>query len=113
MNDEKLYETAMLSLFELPEQYMSLQDLRMRDILLELLPMYYEGENPEKVAVSLLTGQGPEEVTEYAADPEETARLLKAVEDSQTDEEWSRAMQDLGWYCLEALEPVWTEELLQ
>lgn len=113
MNEKTLYETAMLSLGELPEQELSLHEARLLEILRDLLPdSWQQGSREAQVVSALLTGQGPEEATEYALDPGETESLFLAVENAQTEGEWSRAMQDLGWHCLEALEPVWTEDLL-
>lgn len=113
MNEKTLYETAMLSLGELPEQEMSLHEARLLEILRDLLPdSWQQGSREAQVVCALLTGQGEESVAAYALDPEEIRSLFQAVENARTEGEWSRAMQDLGWHCLEALEPVWTEELL-
>ena len=113
MNEKTLYETAMLSLNELPAQDLALHQSQLLDVLQELLPETWEqGSREAQVVCALLTGQGPEEATEFALDPEETESLFLAVENAQTEGDWYRAMQGLGWHCLESLEPVWTEELL-
>ena len=112
MDEKKLYELALLSLDELPTQELSPEETRRLDILRELLPMdYREGSRETSVVCSLLTGTG--EAAEYALDPEETNLLMQAVESSQTESDWTERMQDLGWHCLEALTPIWTEDLLQ
>lgn len=113
MNEKTLYETALLSLNELSAQDLSLHEAQLLDILQELLPdSWQQGSREAQVVCALLTGQGEESVTAYALDPEETESLFRAVENARTEGDWSRAMQDLGWHCLEALEPVWTEDLL-
>lgn len=113
MNEKALYETAILSLGELPQQELSLKQAQLLDILRDLLPdSWQQGSRAALVVSALLTGQGEESAAEYALDPEESESLFRAVQGAQTEAEWSRAMQDLGWHCLEALEPVWTEDLL-
>ena len=113
MNEKTLYETAILSLGELPAQDLSLHQSQLLDVLQELLPASWEqGSREAQVVSALLTGQGEVNAAAFALDPQETARLLRFVENARTEGDWSRAMQDLGWHCLEALEPVWTEELL-
>ena len=113
MNEKTLYETALLSMNELPAQELSLHQARLLEILQELLPDSWQpGSRETQVVCALLTGQGEESAAAYALDPEETESLFLAVENAQTEGEWSRAMEDLGWHCLEVLEPVWTEGLL-
>ena len=113
MTDKELYEAAMLSLNELPAQYLSLHEAKILDILQEVLPMDYRpGSEAAEVVLALLTGEGPESVAQYALDPKETRRLYGAMQDAKTEGDWTKRSEALGWHCLEALEPIWTEELL-
>lgn len=120
---EEFYQTVILSLDEIPSLHLTLSWMRQRDILQELLPMRADaGSIAELLVRALLLGtldrpiyedsEENEQVLEYAANPKETQRLYQAVNTSQTDKEWTEAMQDLGWHCLEILDAIWTENLL-
>ena len=113
MTDKELYEAAMLSLNELPAQYLTVAQSNLLDLLQDRLPAQYQEEIREaKVVLGLLTGQGPESVAQYALDPKETSKLFRAAQNARTEGDWTKRMEALGWHCLEALEPIWTEELL-
>lgn len=113
MTDKELYEAAMLSLSELPSQHLSLTEAQLLDVLQELLPQQYpEGSKEASVVLALLTGEGSPQAAEYALNPKETSRLFKAMQDAQTEGEWTQRAEALGWHCLEALDPIRTEELL-
>lgn len=113
MTDKELYEAAMLSLNELPSQYLSLSQSNLLELLQNRLPAQYQEGSPEgKVVLALLTGEGLESAAQYALDPKETRRLYGAMQDAKTEGDWTKRAEALGWHCLEALEPIWTEELL-
>lgn len=119
---EEFYQTVILSLGEIPSQYLTMSRMRDRDILQEILPMYADaGSIVEKLVRALLLAKPEqiyedseenEELLEFATNPEETQRLYQAVKNAQTDEQWSNGMQELGWHCLETLDAIWTENLL-
>lgn len=120
---EEFYQTVILSLDEIPTQRLTLSWMRQRDILQDLLPMRADaGSVAELLVRALLLGilerpiyeddEENEEILEFAADPAETKRLYQAVKTSQTDNEWTEAMKELGWHCLETLDAIWTQGML-
>ena len=113
MINKQLYETVMLALNEIPQHEMTQSEIQDLNILTELLPMYWENSERVKIACELLTGKGRPSVAELAiVNPKEIASLYKATQKAKTQAELNKATQELGWRCLEALTPMWTEELI-
>jgi len=114
---EEFYQTVILSLDEIRTRKMSLSEAETLNVLQELLPMTADaGSRVEKLVRGILLNETDEPMDEETlelmfvgyVDAAETRKLYEAVQKN-----WEKALPELGWYCLDALSPIWTENLLQ
>lgn len=113
---EEFYQTVILSLDEIRTRKMSLSETETLNALQELLPMRADaGSRVEKLVRGMLLNETDEPVDEETADlmfagyvdAAETRKLYEAVQKN-----WEKTLPELGWHCLDALSPIWTENLL-
>ena len=113
---EAFYQTVILSLDEIRHSKMTLSETEALNALQELLPIRVDaGSRVEKLVRGMLLNETDEPMDEETADrvfvgyadAAETKRLYEAVQKN-----WEKTLPSLGWHCLDALSPIWTENLL-